>query len=188
MYSANCRAGARLRAQLFVPQLPDSGATIPNFAIVAKSLPYSADVEQIPIDLPAGFSAVVAPPMGTLQKPVADLLTRVQYYPGSSIDTQTLVGGRAYIVVWSPENKIGKYVLQTGHMWPLRWGYWVQLPWFWWQIRGWFGRSRSAAVAAAAGILIGLAIVLSKREKQQMPSQATTPDRPSNHEESGLTS
>lgn len=168
VYSADCRAGARLRAQLFVPQLGHSGAAIPNFAIVAQSLPYSADVNALPIEVPAGFSAVVAPPMGRLDEPITDLLTQVQYYAGSVVDTQTLVGGRAYIVVWSPENKIGKYVLQTGHLWPMRWSYWLQIPRIWWQIRGWFGRSRSAAVVTVVTILAGVAIALALRNEKQV--------------------
>lgn len=175
VYSANCRAGARLRAQLFMPQLPHSGATIPSFAIVAQSLPYSADVDALPIEVPAGYSAVVAPRLGSLGEPITDLLTQVRYYSGSVIDTQTLVGGRAYIVVWSPENKIGKYVLQTGHAWPMRLSYWLQIPLIWWRIRGWFGRSRSAALVIAAGILTGLVFAFVLREKKQ-PEIASQPD------------
>lgn len=167
VYRADCRAGARLRTQLFVPQLGRSGAAIPNFAIVAQSLPYSADIDALPMEVPAGFSAVIAPPMGGLDEPITDLLTQVQYYAGSVIDTQTLVGGRAYIVVWSPENKIGKYVLQTGHLWPMRWSYWLQIPHIWWQIRGWFGRSRSAAVVAVAALVAGVAIALALREDKR---------------------
>jgi hypothetical protein len=33
----------------------------------------------------------------------------------------------------------------------MRWTYWAQLPFFWWQIRGWFGLSRAAAYGAALG-------------------------------------
>ena len=84
---------------------------------------------------------------------MADALTHVRYYPGPTIDTKTLVGGRAYIVVWSPHNHMGKYVLQIGHRWPMRWTYWAQIPLFWWQIRGWFGLSRAAAYARVAGIV-----------------------------------
>jgi len=167
VYSANCRAGARLRAQLFIPQLGSGRATVPNFAIVAQSLPYSADIHKLPIEVPAGFSAVVAPPMGQLGTPVTDLLTQVKYNAGSSLDTQTIVGGRAYIIVWSPEDKVGKYVLQTGHQWPLKFGYWIQIPWFWWQIRGWFGRSRAGAIAVATAVTIGLVTLFTIRSKRQ---------------------
>ena len=74
---------------------------------------------------------------------------------GPLIDTKTLVGGRAYIVVWSPHNHMGKYALQVGHRWPFRWTYWAQIPWFWWQIRGWFGLSRAAAYATGGLLLAG---------------------------------
>jgi hypothetical protein len=153
VYRADCRAGDRIRVQMLVPVLPVGGAVVPAFAVVAQSLPYSADVHKLPFALPAGLSAVVAPPPTELVAPVADALTNVRYYPGPTIDTKTLVGGRAYIVVWSPHNHMGKYVLQIGNRWPMRWTYWAQIPLFWWQIRGWFGLSRAAAYAVIAGIV-----------------------------------
>ncbi|MGL4650456.1 MAG: hypothetical protein ACRC1H_13695 [Caldilineaceae bacterium] len=154
VYSAECVAGERLRVQMYVPVLPTGGAVVPAFALVAQSLPYSADVRRLPIELPAGFSAVVAPPPSDLVHPVEDVLTRVRYYPGPVIDTRTLVGGRCYMVVWSPNNHVGKYVLQVGQRWPTRIGYWLRLPGAWWQIRGWFGLSRAAVIYAGAALAV----------------------------------
>lgn len=169
VYRADCRAGARLRAQMFAPILPLGSSISPRFAIVAQSLPYSADVQLLPFELPAGFSAVVAPEHGTQLAPVTDLLTRVHYSPGPVVDTRTLVGGRCYVVVWSPQNQMGKYVLQTGHRWPFRLGYWAQIPRFWWQIRGWFGQSRAAAYVALGGLLVATFwLMVRNREKDTM--------------------
>src|SRR5262245_59054285 len=53
IYRAECRAGERLRVQMLVPVLPMGGAVVPAFAVVAQSLPYSADVHKLPFDLPA---------------------------------------------------------------------------------------------------------------------------------------
>lgn len=168
VYSADCRAGERLRVQMFVPVLPLGGSVVPAFAVVAQSLPYSADTQKLPLELPAGYSAVVAPPPGELLTPVSDMLTRVRYYPGPLIDTRTLVGGRCYIIVWSPHNHLGKYVLQVGANWPWKWTYWIQLPLFWWLIRGWFGLSRVAAYWVVGGLLVMGTIILrlSLRAKQ----------------------
>lgn len=152
VYSAECVAGEQIRVQMFVPVLPLGGAVVPAFAIVAQSLPYSADVRKLPIELPAGYSAVVAPPPTDLIQPVEDVLTRVRYYPGPIVDTRTLVGGRCYLIVWSPHMHMGKYVLQVGHRWPTAVGYWARVPTYWWQIRGWFGLSRAAAWYAGAAI------------------------------------
>ena len=161
VYSAECHAGERLHVQLLVPMLPVGGSVTPALAVVAQSLPYSADVQKLPFSMPAGFSAVVASPPTQLVAPAKDVLTRVRYYLGPTIDTRTLVGGRAYIVVWSPFNHMGKYVLQVGHRWPLRWTYWAQLPYFWWRIRGWFGLSRAAMVAAFAGVMLLFTLLIS---------------------------
>jgi hypothetical protein len=173
VYSAECVAGERLRVQMFVPVLPLGGAVVPAFALVAQSLPYSADVRKLPLELPAGFSAVVAPPPADLVHPVEDVLTRVRYYPGPVIDTRTLVGGRCYLVVWSPNNHVGKYVLQVGQRWPTRVGYWARLPGTWWQIRGWFGLSRAAAVyVAAAAAAVAATIALFVRRVSRGDEQA----------------
>ncbi|MEZ4862078.1 MAG: hypothetical protein R3C14_12245 [Caldilineaceae bacterium] len=167
IYSAECRAGERLRLQLYVPVLPLGGAVAPAFAVAAQSLPYSADVQKLPLELPAGYSAVVAPPPGALHTPVHDMLTRVRYYPGPLVDTRTLVGGRCYVIVWSPTNQMGKYVLQVGSSWSWHWRYWLQLPWFWWAIRGWFGLSRAAGYLVTAGVaVVSLLLVLAMRRRK----------------------
>jgi hypothetical protein len=164
VYSAECRAGERIRTQMYVPVLPRGGSVVPAFAIIGQSLPYSADVHNLPFDLPHGYSAIVAPPPSELLQPVQDLLTSVQYYPGPLVDTRTLVGSRCYLVVWSPHNHMGKYVIQTGHRWPWRWTYWLQLPLFWWQIRSWFGLSRSAAYTGIGALLSALLLVLALKQ------------------------
>lgn len=166
VYRFDCQAGERLRGQLLVPVLPRGGSAVPAFAIIGQSLPYSADVQRLPVDLPQGYSAIVAPPPTQLLQPVEDLLTRSHYYPGPVIDTRTLVGGTCYLVVWHPHNQMGKYVIQTGHRWPLGATYWGSVPLFWWRIRGWFGLDRMGGVAAVVGLaLLGLlAARLLKRE------------------------
>lgn len=154
VYRVDCKAGDRLRAQLFAPVLPRGGSVLPSFAIVARSLPYSADTHEMPLEPPQGYSAIVAPPPTELLQPVKDVLTRVHYYPGPLIDTRTVVGGRCYLVVWTRRNQMGKYVISIGHRWHLRWSYWARLPLYWWRIRGWFGLSRAAAFYVLAGALL----------------------------------
>ena len=166
IYKADCVAGERLRAQMFVPVLPRGGTAVPAIAVIGQSLPYSADTPKLPVELPQGYSAIVAHPPSQLLQPVEDLLTRARYYPGPVIDTRTLVGGKCYLAVWSPHNHMGKYVIQTGHRWPLRITYWAGIPLYWWQIRGWFGLNRSGAVSAVVGLaLVGLLAARLMRKK-----------------------
>jgi hypothetical protein len=160
VYSANCHAGGRLRAQSLIPVLPMGGGLAPAFAVVAQSLPYSADVHKLPLKLPGGYSAVVAKPPVELIVPIQDRLTKAEYYPGPVVDTRTLVSGRCYIIVWSPQNKMGKYAMQIGHQWPLHWAYWLRTPLFWWRIRGWYGLSRASAYFAAAALVASSVTVL----------------------------
>jgi hypothetical protein len=158
VYRADCRAGERLRAQVLTPVLPNGGAVAPAMAVIAQSLPYHGEDANLPFDLPAGYSAVVVSPPRALLSPVRDLLTRVSYYPGPVIDTRTLIGGHCYIVVWSPQNQVGKYALQVGQNWPWSWRYWLGVPGYWWKIRGWFGYSRVAALVLLVALLLVIAL------------------------------
>ncbi len=93
-----------------------------------------------------------------------------EYYPGTVVDTRTLVSGRCYIVVWSPKNQMGKYALQIGHQWPMTWAYWLRTPIFWWRIRGWYGLSRTKAYVAGAAVLAAAGAVMAwgmRRGKRQ---------------------
>lgn len=165
VYRAACVAGERLRVQMHVPALPLGGGLTAAFAVLGQSLPYSADVRRLPVDIPAGYSAVVAPPPSQLTRPARDLLTGMRLYPGPVIDTRTLVGGNCYVVVWSPHNYVGKYVLQTGQQWLYAPIYWTQFPLYWWQVRGWFGLSRTVAYVAA-GALLGLGGTFLRRRRR----------------------
>lgn len=159
VYKMECRAGERLRGQMLAPVLPRGGGIAPAFAIIGQSLPYSADVQRLPVELPQGYSAIVAQPPAQLLQPMQDMLTRFHYYPGPVLDTRTLVGGTCYLVVWSPQNQMGKYMIQTGHRWPLGVTYWASVPFFWWRVRGWFGLDRAGGVAAVVGlVMLGLLV------------------------------
>lgn len=172
VYSAECTAGERLLARLYTPMLPFAGAAAPAFAIIAQSLPYSADVKRLPFALPAGFSAVVAGPPTDLMQPMEDRLTRVRYFAGPAIDTRTLVGGRCYLVIWSPQNQIGKYMIQIGHQWPMQLSYWLSLPVYWWQLRGWYGLGREQAFWAGAALLLGATAFAFLRRRMQKQANA----------------
>jgi hypothetical protein len=154
VYRADCRAGERLRVQLLTPVLPGGGALTPAMAVIAQSLPYTGEEAKLPFPLPAGYSALLVSPPRELLSPVRDLLTRVRYYPGPVVDTRTLVGGRCYIAVWSPQSRMGKYALHVGYRWPWSWRYWLGVPGYWWKIRGWFGLSRMAAYALVGILLV----------------------------------
>lgn len=159
VYRADCRAGERLRVQVLTPVLPGGGAVTPAVAVVAQSLPYANRELHLPLALPKGYSAVAMDPPNRLLTPMRDLLTRACYFPGPVLETHTLVGGRCYIVVWSPQNLMGKYVLHVGTEWSWSVGYWLASLGIWWRIRGWFGLSRRALYLAAVFLLMAALLV-----------------------------
>jgi hypothetical protein len=179
VYTAECHAGERLRVQMLAPLLRMERGIAPSFALIAQSLPYSADVHKLPFALPAGFSAVVAPAYAGAPQEMApamrDPLTQARYYPGPVIDTRTLVGGRFYIVVWSPERHLGKFAVSIGSQWPLDWWYWLQMPLYWWKIRAWFGLGHRPAYLALAAMAstYALARLMRRGRKQSAPAGQT---------------
>ena len=155
-------------SQMLTPVLPGGRGVAPAVALVAQSLPYSADTHRLPFALPAGFSAVVTSPLSEMSDPVQGSTDGCAcFYPGPVIDTRPLVSGRCYIVVWSPQRQSGKYVLLVGTMWPWTWLYWLQLPRIWWQIRGWFGLSRAAAWIAGAILVLVVGIWALRRQRHR---------------------
>jgi hypothetical protein len=184
VYSAECHAGERLRVQMLAPVLRMERGIAPSFALIAQSLPYSADVHKLPFALPAGFSAVVAPAHAGSPQEMApamrDPLTQAYYYPGAVIDTRTLVGGRCYIVVWSPERQMGKFALLIGSQWHLDWLYWLQTPLYWWKIRSWFGLGHRPAYIALAALLATffLTRIVGKRRKRNAAVRRTSQPGP----------
>ncbi len=161
VYRADCPAGARLRVHVLTPCLQTGRALTPAVAVVAQSLPYHASRVELPIALPAGYSAVTILPPEELITPVKDWLTGALYYSGPIVDVRTLVGGHCYIVVWSPDNGMGRYLVQVGYEPQARWRALLQAPWVWWRVRGWYGASRrGAAWLLAALLLFGLLLVV----------------------------
>lgn len=160
VYRADCPAGARLRVHVLTPQLQTGRAVTPAVAVVAQGMPYAAGAD-LPISLPAGYSAVTLMPPEELIVPAKDWLTGALYYSGPIVDARTLVGGPCYIVVWSPDNGMGRYLLQVGHAPQPRWRAALQAPWVWWRVRGWYGKSRRTAIwLATALILFGAMLIM----------------------------
>lgn len=154
VYRADCPAGARLRVHVLTPHLQTGRAVTPAVAVVAQSLPYHAAGADLPIPLPAGYSAVTLMPPDELLIPAKDWLTGALYYSGPIVDARTLVGGRCYVVVWSPDNAMGRYMLQVGYAPQSRGRAMLQAPWVWWRVRGWYGKSRRTAVWLPAALLL----------------------------------
>ena len=166
VYRAECRAGERLRVQAWTPLLARGAMVTPAVAVVAQGMPNAAAVPSavgapsvmpsvmLPVKLPAGYGVVAQMPPKTLLDPVTDRATGARFFAGPTIDTRTLVGGRCYIVVWSPTHGLGKYGLRVGSRPRARWQGWLGWPRLWWQVRGWCGLSRWSAYGFLAALLL----------------------------------
>jgi hypothetical protein len=178
VYRADCPAGTRLRVQVLIPSLAAGRALNPAVAVLAQGAPASNNSLKLPVSVPAGYSAQVAAPAKTQPQTHTDALTGATFAVGRTIDTRTLVGGRVYVVVWSPDNLMGKYALQVGYAPVHEWGQWLLAPWIWWQVRGWFGLGRTAAyVVLAAALLLVTLIALQGRRRQRRTATARVAGR-----------
>ncbi len=172
VYRADCPAGTRLRVQLLTPSLAAGRALTPAMAVLAQGAPVSSDGLKPPVTIPAGYRAQVVAPPKAQPSAQTDALTGATFLAGLAIDTRTLVGGRVYVVVWSPENLMGKYALQIGHTPVHDWGRWLLALWVWWRVRGWFGLKRTAAYVALAGVLFLALIALQGRGRRKRRAAA----------------
>ena len=155
---ADCPAGQRLRVQLFSPVLQRGRAPAMALAVVAQGLRTVFDGPKPPIHLPAGYGAVSVGPVTKQAIPLVDRIAGARFFAGPAVDEVTLVGGRCYILVWSPDNQPGKYLLQVGYA-PFQAGRLAALL-AWWRIRGWFGLSRMAGMVALPAVLLTVWLVL----------------------------
>ena len=108
VYRADCSAGTRLRVQLLTPALSVGRALTPAVAVLAQGIPAGGDALKLPVTVPAGYSAQTIAPPKRQTRMQTDALTGAGFFPGRAIDTKTLVGGRVYVVVWSPRQSDGQ--------------------------------------------------------------------------------
>lgn len=153
VYRLDCPAGQRLRVQVLAPILQAGRALSPAVALLAHGVRSGVGQLTLPLNLPGGYAAVAVEPPAKLTLPQVDRWTGARFYAGPLIDERTLVGGRCYIVVWSPDKQLGKYLLQVGYA--RRQGRLGGLL-AWWRVRGWFGMSRAAGYVAVVIALLVL--------------------------------
>lgn len=153
VYRFDCPAGQRLRVQVLAPILQSGRALSPAVAVLAQGVRSEPGDVALPLTPPAGYAVITVEPPARLTAPLVDRWTGARFYAGPLIDQRTLVGGRCYIVVWSPDKQPGKYLLQVGYA--RRQGRLAGL-FAWWRIRGWFGMSRVAGYVAVAVALLVL--------------------------------
>jgi hypothetical protein len=171
VYRADCPAGTRLRVQALMPALSAGRAVAPAVALLAQGAPGGSDGLKPPVMIPAGYSAKVLAPPKLQPSAQVDALTGASFLAERAIDTRTLVGGRVYVVVWSPDNLMGKYVLQIGYAPVHEWGQWLSAPWVWWRVRGWFGLKRTAAyMVLAVVLLLALLALLGWNRRRRQPA------------------
>ncbi len=177
VYRVDCPAGTRLRVQLLTPALAVGRALTPAVALLAQGAPGGGETVKLPVAIPAGYAAQTLAPPKRQPPAQTDALTGAGFFPGRAIDTHTLVGGRVYLVVWSPDNLMGKYGIQIGHVPVHDWGQWLLAPWIWWRVRGWFGLSRTAAyVALAVLLLVALLALPGGGRDKRRPAANPLPD------------
>jgi hypothetical protein len=106
------KKGDNLHAGIQIPDiaaLKDYGVSI---ALFGPELP-KPEESQLPADHPKDLGAIVA--ATKISEDFFEPLTQANYWGRQQINTTLPADGTYYLLVWHPEGKAGKYVLDTGY-------------------------------------------------------------------------
>ena len=104
--------GDNFHAGIQIPDidaLRDYGLSI---ALFGQGLP-QPEASQLPQDYPKDLGALIAPT--TVSEDFFEPITQSNYWGRQQINTTLPADGTYYILVWHPNGKAGKYVMDTGY-------------------------------------------------------------------------
>ena len=102
--------GEPFNAQLYVPVHPDLAGFSPNIVLIGPGLP--APNGHLPVELPAGYGAIVA---GSNASYVFfDVFTQIAFYPRANIALRMPRSGRYYMAVFGTAMGRSIYALDIG--------------------------------------------------------------------------
>jgi len=159
-YTFEARQGTPLYTQMVIPQISGLEQFVPSIVLVGPGLP--APQEALPVPLPPGDGAVLIQPQpGEQPQSFYEPITQTNYWEWQEYRAPAPADGTYYLLVFDPQNQVGKYVLAIGEREDYGFGDLLQLPVIWWKVHAYFGEtSWSTALAAATVGVILLTIVM----------------------------
>ena len=105
-------AGDRLNAGIQIPDIPALREYGVTMALFGPGLP-DVDESLLPQEHPEGLGALLVP--SEISEDFFEPFTQTNYWGRQRIEMSLPETGTYYLLVWQPENKAGKYVIDIGY-------------------------------------------------------------------------
>lgn len=162
VFTFKAEAGQDLHAGIQIPAVDGLEEYEVQAALFGPGLP-EADPAALPPDHPEDLGALVFP--SGKSAGYFEPFTLTNYWGRQEIDVSLPADGTYYLLVWQPENKPGKYVLDTGRAEVFEPGDIFRFPVWWVRVHLFFGHGPALAILAAMILLAVVLLVVRKWRK-----------------------
>ena len=150
-YTFEARSGENFHAGINIPAVSGLENYGVSVALLGPGIP-QVDQNAIPIGYPEGFGAIIFPTI--VGEDFFEPFTQTNYWGRQNIDFTLPESGTYYLLVWNPENKFGKYVLDTGTQEVFSPADLVRFPLWWLQVKLYFGLSPILVAGPPAALVL----------------------------------
>jgi hypothetical protein len=163
VYTFEAETGQDLHAGIQIPAvdgLEEYGVTA---ALFGPGLP-EADSNTLPPDRPEDLGVLVFP--SSVSADFFEPFTQTTYWGRQQIDLVLPADGAYYLLVWHPDGKPGKYVLDTGRAEVFEPADLFRFPVWWLRVHIFFGHGLALALTGALIAIAVVLVVIRKRTKK----------------------
>jgi hypothetical protein len=162
VFTFEAAAGQDLHAGIQIPAVDGLEEYGVRAALFGPGLP-EADQDNLPPDHPEDLGALVFPSRESAG--YLEPFTLTNYWGRQEIDLALPEDGTYYLLVWHPEGKPGKYVLDTGRAEVFEPGDIFRFPVWWARVHLFFGHGPALALLAAM-ILVAVALLIFRKRRK----------------------
>lgn len=162
VYTFEANAKQELHAGIQIPAvdgLKDYGVSA---ALFGPGLP-EANLASLPPDHPENLGALVFP--SSVSADFFEPFTQTRYWGRQEIDLSLPADGMYYLLIWQPEGRPGKYVLDTGRAEVFEPADLFRFPIWWLRVHIFFGHGSALSLLGALILFAGTLLVIRKSRK-----------------------
>ena len=161
VYTFIGKQGQNLHAGINIPAVKGLENYSVTMALFGPSFP-QADNDQLPPEHPEDLGALIFP--SEVSANFFEPFTQTLYWGRQSIEMTLPADGEYYLVIWQPDGRAGKYVMDSGHAEVFGFGDLFLFPIWWVKVHFFFGHG--AYLFAGVAVILGfIAFIIIKRRK-----------------------
>lgn len=156
-YTFEAEAGDELYAGVNVPAVRGLEDYVVSVALVGPGLPEAAH-DALPAERPEGLGALVF--ASQISEDFYEPFTQTNYWGRQRIEMDLPESGTYYLLVWNPDGRAGKYVLDVGREEVFGPGDLFRFPIWWVRVHAFFGHTPYMIGGLLSVIGVGAAMVM----------------------------